>query len=154
MLAAGVVVAGGAVGIAVLAHGGGTGSGGVDTGRLRTDIASKLPAGWSDTVDESGGTVNVSLLHQGDMAGTIRSLRANKIINPDDPEMMKLLPPDPGSAEYVFHYSDSNDKGTLLRVAAGKGHHSPHPELQFMSREFVSAQIGAQHTLATPIVIP
>ena len=154
MLAAGIVVAGGAAGIAAFGHGGGTGSRGVDTRRLQTDIASKLPAGWSDSVDASGGTVNVRLVHHGDMAGTLRSLRANRIINPDDPEMMTLLPPDPESAEYVFHYSDSDDKGTLLRVAAGKGHHSPHPELQFMSREFISAEIGAQHTLPTPIVIP
>jgi hypothetical protein len=154
VLAAGIVAAGGAAGIAGFAHGGGAGSRGVDTSRLQADIESRLPAGWSDSVDVSGGRVNVRLVRHGDMAGIIRSLRANRIINPDDPEMMKLLPADPESAEYVFHYSDSNDKGTLLRVAAGKGHHSPHPELQFMSRDFISAEIGTQHTLPTPIVIP
>ena len=31
-------------------------------------IASKLPAGWSDSADASGSTVNVRLVHHGDMA--------------------------------------------------------------------------------------
>ncbi|WP_329130267.1 hypothetical protein OG552_06715 [Streptomyces sp. NBC_01476] len=158
LAAAIVVVGGGVAGIIALTNGGnsgdGGGGGGTGAARLQADIASQLPSGWSDTVDTSGGTVNVRLVHQGDMADTIRSLRANKIINPDDPEMMKLLPRNTTGAEYVFHYSDSKDEGTLLRVAAGRGHHSPHPELQFMSREFISAQLKGTYTPPAPVVIP
>lgn len=36
--------------------------------------------------------------------------------------MAKLLPQDTDDTLYVFHYSDTQDKGVLLRAYAGTGH--------------------------------
>lgn len=150
-LAIAIVVVGGAAAAVVAAHDGG-GRTAVDSARLQSDIAARLPAGWTDTVDRDGATVNVRLVHKGGMTDIIRALKADDIVNPDKPEMMRLLPADHSDVLYLFHYSDTVDKGTVLRVAAGKGHRSPHPELQFMSRDFVAAQLRMLPP-ATPTVI-
>lgn len=133
-------------------HGGRAGGGPVDPARLQSDIAAKLPHGWTDTVDRGGGTVNVRLVHEGGMKELLDALQSQKIVNPDEPEMMRLLPADLSDTSYLIHYSDTADKGTLLRVAAGKGHPGPHPVLVFMSRELIAAQL-AQAPKFTPTVI-
>ena len=148
-----VVLGGGAVAIVEVQEGGGhSGGGRTDPAGLQSDIAAKLPAGWTDTVDRSGDTVNVRLVHEGGMKEMIDALQADPIVNPDEPAMMRLLPADPSGTSYVFHYSDTKDKGTLLRVAAGKGHPGPHPVLLFMSRDFIAAQL-AQAPKPRPTVV-
>jgi hypothetical protein len=153
-LVAGVVLVGAAATAVVLARGGGGHAGGVETTRMRSDIAKQLPAGWSDTVDRRGDTVNVHLVHRGGLLDLADALRADAVVNPDKPEMMKLLPGDRAGLRYLFHYSDTEDKGTQLRVAAGRGYPGPHPVLLFMSKEFIKAQLGPMpRTFATPFVI-
>lgn len=149
-----VVLGGGAAAIVEVQEGGGNGGGRTDAARLQSDIAAKLPAGWTDTVDRSGDTVNVRLVHEGGMNEMIDAMHADKIVNPDEAAMMRLLPADLTHTSYVFHYSDTKDKdkGTLLRVAAGKGHPGPHPVLLFMSRDLVAAEL-AQAPKPVPTVV-
>jgi hypothetical protein len=156
-----VVLGGGAVAVVEFVVGGGDSgdSGGhsaSDPARLRSDITGKLPAGWSATVDrDGGGTVNIRLVHKGGMKELMDAVRSQKIVNPDEPEMMRLLPPHPEGTAYLFHYSDTKDKGTLMRFAAGKGYSGPHPVLKFMSRDLINYEIkqGPKPT-ATSVVIP
>jgi hypothetical protein len=138
-----VLLGGGAVAVIefVIGGGGDGGHGGTDPARLQSDIAGKLPAGWTGTVDRDGGTVNVRLVHKGGIRELMDALHADRIVDPDRPEMMRLLPPDPSDATYLFHYRDTQDKGTLLRVAAGKGYPGPHPVLVFMSRDLIGYQL-------------
>jgi hypothetical protein len=156
VLVAGVLAAGGAAVGLVLATGGGGGTPRADTDRLRADIARQLPAGWTDTVDTEDGKVNIRLTHEGDEKAAILSMRKYALVNPDSPAMMRLLPAgtsaDSGT-EYVFHLTDSKDRRTMLRAAAGKGHRSGHPELQFMSKEFMSAEFALLPP-PSPVIIP
>ncbi|WP_225849843.1 hypothetical protein [Streptomyces sp. HPF1205] len=156
-----VVLGGGAAAIVEVSQGGGGGHGGragggpVDPARLQSDIAAKLPAGWTDTVDRSGDTVNVRLVHEGGTKELLAAIHAHKIVDPDEPEMMRLLPADLSDTGYLIHYSDTKDKGTLLRVAAGKGHPGPHPVLVFASREFIAAELAqAPPFTPTAVVVP
>jgi hypothetical protein len=154
-VAAGIAAVAGAVAGAVALTGGGGKSGsGTDAARLRADVARKLPAGWTDTVDVSGGKVTINLVHRGDIPDLIRAMRADPVVDLDRPEMLTLLPADRQDTEYVFALSDTQGDGTLLRAAAGKGHHSGHPDLQFASRTFLSAELAElPHTPQTPLVI-
>lgn len=135
------VLAGAAITVTLL-----TGSKGpthpVDPARLQADIAAKLPPGWTDKVTADSGKVWIELTHGGDAKDTLRAIRAEPIVNPNKPEMRKLLPQDVMAAEYVIEYTDTADKGTtLIRAYAGKGHH-PAPELQLVSKEIISAGLA------------
>ncbi|MEE4541928.1 hypothetical protein V2S66_08100 [Streptomyces sp. V4-01] len=141
-----VVAVGAAATATVLVLGGGdahksSGGAGTDTAQLQRSITRRLPAGWSSRVTAAGGTVDIWLVHQGDMASTIASMRRNKIVNTDDPAIMTLLPPAPRHQDYRFHIADTHDSTDLVRAAVSTAHPAPHPDLQFMSREFVQAQL-------------
>lgn len=139
---------------AVALTGGGKGGSGTDAARLRADVARKLPAGWTDTVDVAGGKVPINLVHRGGIADLIRAMRADPVLDLDRPEMLALLPADRQDAEYVFALSDTQGHGTLLRAAAGKGHHSTHPDLRFAGRTFISAELAQlPHTPQSPLAI-
>jgi hypothetical protein len=139
-----VVAVGAAATATVLLLGGGDAhksSGAPDTAQLQRSITRRLPAGWSSRVTAAGGTVDIWLVHQGDIASTIASMRQHKIVNTDDPAIMTLLPPAPRHEDYRFHIADTHDSTDLVRAAVTTAHPAPHPDLQFMSREFVQAQL-------------
>jgi hypothetical protein len=140
-LTGGVVAVGAAATAAVLVLGGGDARPSTDTAQLQRTIDGRLPAGWSSRVTAGKDTVDIWLRHQGDMASTIDSMRHHRIVNTDDPEIMKLLPPAPRKDDYVFHIADTQDKEDLVRAGVTRSHPAPHPDLRFMSREFVQAQL-------------
>jgi hypothetical protein len=150
-LTAGLVAVGAAATAAVVMIAGGGGARPADTARLQQDIARRLPPGWSGRVTADKGTVDVSLVYQGDVTSTIVSMRHNRIVNTDDSEIMKLLPSNAREGDYLIHIVDGKDKKDLVRARVGRQHQGPHPDLQFMSREFMQAQIDMAST-ATPSV--
>lgn len=140
-LTGGVVAVGAAATAAVLVLGGGDARKPTDTAELQRTITRQLPAGWSSRVTAARGTVDIWLVHEGDMTSTIASMRRHKVVNTDDPEIMKLLPPAPRHEDFRFHIADTRDSTDLIRAAVTTAHPAPHPDLQFMSREFIQAQL-------------
>lgn len=150
-----VVVGAAATTVVVLLGGGDADRPRADTDRIQRNVSDQLPAGWSSHVTADRDTVDVWLMHRGDITSTIASMRSNAIVDADSPTMLRLLPDDvsvAGGEDYLIHIADTEDDGDLLRVRVSSTHPGPHPVLQFMSKAFVQAQLALLPT-PTPFTI-
>jgi hypothetical protein len=150
-----VVVGAAATTVVVLLGGGDAGRPRADTDRIQRDVSGRLPAGWSSHVTADRDTVDVWLMHRGDITSTIASMRRNAIVDADSPAMLRLLPEDASAAageDYLIHIADTEDDGDLLRARVSSSHPGPRPVLQFMSKAFIQAQLDLAPK-PTPFVV-